>query len=205
LRKLIVLGFPFFILARSTRSSAKVRAVLESCPGCLLDGFPELQAFIDRGEAEHYHKVAISPFHRGQEPTLTIFDDDGFELEKIVLISLSNEYLDVHFLLRERGFQRKSDADIEALQAKRAEKRREAYRRAIEAIRDMPLRYRRTHEERSATLKIARKQESSGEFEDSVDMDDSKKSSGSNTAESAFGIGRPLAEEIDQETLQEEL
>jgi len=137
-------------------------AVLESCPGCLLDDLPELQSFVENSEAEYYVGIeaASTRFRRGRRPTLTVYRD-GIQSEVIDLIdavrlqtaATTTETTDHHpardsffrrLLEEDLGFQRRSEEEIASIKRQREQHRHEAWEQAQRAVRESHLRYRRT-------------------------------------------------------------
>jgi acetoin utilization deacetylase AcuC-like enzyme len=87
---------------------------------------PDLKAFIKGGEAETYRNIQIQ-YVRGQQTVLHVFRNDSSNnnnraarnqrdtdaIDRIVLSAVSRKE-DMHRLLQEAGFERKSAAELEA-------------------------------------------------------------------------------------------
>lgn len=152
---LIFVVLASIILAREDAAADAGRApapintsgVLESCPGCMLDEFPALQSFIEHEEYEHYHDLALSSRRGSKEPTLTI-RGHGDDAEETIALS-PDVHDDIHRLLRELGFQKRSEEEIAAVEAKHEEARRKTWLRATRVMDE------RKHSERPNQLRVS--------------------------------------------------
>jgi len=116
-------------------SAAKVTGKIESCRGWKLNKLPQLKSFLLDGHVDEYKDVNVI-FIPGRNAVLTIFED-GQEREKVVLSSLKTKE-DMHKLMVEKGFERKSEEEI----AKIAEdKEKDSDRKLEDAKKKMRERY----------------------------------------------------------------
>ena len=96
--------------------AGEISGKIESCSGWSLNKLPEVKAFVKGGGAEMYYNVEIE-FIPGKKATLTIFDDNKMT-EKIILSDIETE-LEMHTLMKEKGFQKKSKEAIYKLTEQR--------------------------------------------------------------------------------------
>ena len=76
-----------------------------------------MKHFLKSGDAESYHDVEVK-YIFGSKATLTIYDENGVEIEKVLLSPITTNK-ELHQLFREKGFQLKSKEEIEALKKRR--------------------------------------------------------------------------------------
>jgi hypothetical protein len=74
--------------------------------------FPELRSFSYDGEAIQYHGVEVE-YVQGRSAILTIYRD-GQEQEQVTMIDYKTKE-ELHTLMVNKGFRRKSDEEIEEL------------------------------------------------------------------------------------------
>jgi len=101
---------------------AELRGLIESCSGWALNKLPELKSFLKDGEAETYKGISIE-YVPGRSATLTIYENE-IEKERILLSSYKKKK-DMHALMVEKGFERKSEEEIKRDEEKRMLEKKE--------------------------------------------------------------------------------
>lgn len=93
-----------------------------------MNRLPELKSFLKDGEAEWYKGVEVTYIH-GRKAVMTVFED-GEEKEKITLSEIKTKP-EMHTMMAEKGFEKKSEEEIadakrklEEAKAEEEEKRR---------------------------------------------------------------------------------
>jgi len=97
-----------------------------------LNRLPELKSFLKDGEAEWYKGVEVT-FIQHRQAIMTVFED-GEEKEKITLSDVKTKP-EMHAMMLEKGFEKKSEEEIEDLKKQKEEekvKEEEERRRARE-------------------------------------------------------------------------
>lgn len=80
-----------------------------------MNRLPELKSFLKDGEAEWYTGVEVTYIH-GRQAVMTVFDD-GEETEKITLSEVKTKP-EMHAMMVEKGFGKKSEEEIEEVKRK---------------------------------------------------------------------------------------
>lgn len=109
----------------SVVSSQIITGKIVSCSGWALNKLPELKSFLKGGEAEQYQGVEVEYVH-GRKAVLTIFRD-GEQLEEVTLSDYRSK-TDMHALMVEKGFVKKSAAEMEEIDARLDVEKQEVWR-----------------------------------------------------------------------------
>lgn len=117
--RFILLLLSLFTLIHAQQQSAKI----VSCSGWALNRLRELKSFLLDGEAEEYQGVEVE-YVQGRKATMYIYDSSGEEVEQITLSDYETKE-DMHRMMQQKGFPKKSPEEIRALQQTRQEKRQE--------------------------------------------------------------------------------
>lgn len=132
--------------------NAEISGKIESCSGWALNKLPQLKSFLKDGEAEEYQNVEVT-FIPGRKAVLTIYES-GKEREKVTLSDISTKP-EMHKLMVDKGFERKSEDEIRALKAV-VESRKKQENNKLEAARENAKRMmenrKKTMEERNGKL-----------------------------------------------------
>jgi len=76
-----------------------------------------VRKFLKEFEAEEYRNVEVE-YVRGKPSVLTISDDDGNEIEEVQLFDIATNE-EIHEMMINKGFERKSDVEIVEMKAKK--------------------------------------------------------------------------------------
>lgn len=90
---------------------------------------PELKHFLKSYEAEEYRGVQVEYIH-GRRAVLSIYHDG--ELQEDVTLSDLKTREEMHQLMVEKGFEKMTPEEIEAMRARREQEDQEADRRRLE-------------------------------------------------------------------------
>jgi len=108
------------LLFLATAIAAELRGEIVSCSGWALNKLPKLKSFLKDGEAEWYYNVSVK-YVGGKKAVLTIYDGDE-EKEKVTL-SDYKEKEEMHAMMVEKGFAKKTNEEIEQVKAEIKERK----------------------------------------------------------------------------------
>jgi len=109
--------FVCFLLLSITTTLAHSTGKIISCSGCSLNRLGELKSFLKDGEAEEYKGVEIEFIH-GRNAILYVYNNDGVEQEQVTLSNYKTKE-EMHRMMQEKGFVKKSAEEIQKLGAAR--------------------------------------------------------------------------------------
>lgn len=119
----------------SSAVGQEITGKIVTCAGCRLNRLHELRSFLKDREAEYYHGVEVE-YLRGRDAVLTIYQD-GMERETVILSDIPTKE-ELHEVMLEKGFQRKSNDEIMQIKAelywRREEEKVETLKRNSEII-----------------------------------------------------------------------
>lgn len=119
-----------------------------------MNRLPELKSFLKDGEAEWYEGVEVQYIH-GRKAVMTVFED-GEEKEKITLSDMKTKP-EMHTMMIEKGFVKKSEEEIAEMKKKieEAKTEEEERRRKMREERQKKAEERRKQKEEDAAKKEA--------------------------------------------------
>lgn len=152
-----------------------------------MNKLPNLKSFLKDGDAESYRNVEVTFVH-GKKAIMTIYEgesqsdvgEDGMEEKEKIVLSDYKTKEEMHALMVEKGFQMKSDEEIEAMKLQKQKEAAEEAERKAKQREEMRIKReeakRKREEEKRAREEIERKEmEEKVEGEEEVDgADDGK-------------------------------
>jgi hypothetical protein len=103
-------------------------------------------------EAEYYEGVEVT-YQPGRDAVLTIYDESGAERERVVLSDLAAKE-DMHRVMVEKGFRKKSDEEIGRIKAERFWTAEEEKKATLQRNEELIARHRARLEEEEKKRKL---------------------------------------------------